>query len=143
MKAKILSKYLVILTFLTLAFFSSCERPSYDQYATPSPKIIDTIPPTIYLVTAATFTAHRGDSLDISFTAKDDKGLYFVKVESDADSWSFAKTKSFAVPPKEFLFAVRVGVPAEADYQDYDLVLGAIDEGYNDAKVIVTVTVTP
>lgn len=140
MKAKILSEYLIVLSLFSLAFFNSCEK-GFDQYSEPAPKIVDTTPPTITLITAASFTAHQGDSIDISFTAKDDKGLYFVKVENTPNSWKFAKTKSFANPPKEYVFSVRVGVPSTAAYQVYNLVLGTIDVGYNDAKVLVPVTI--
>ena len=143
MKAKIISNYFVVISLFLLVSISSCKKQDYDGFADPAPKIVDNIAPTITLITATSFSAHRGDSLDISFTAKDDKGLYFVKVESDAESWLFAKSKSFAIPPKEYKYAVRVGIPDEAPFQDYDLVLGAIDEGYNDAKVTVTVTVAP
>ena len=143
MKTKILSEYLIVISVFSLTCFSSCEKFNYDQYIEPEPKIVDNIPPTITLITNASFVGHKGDSIDISFTAKDDEGLYFVKAESTYGDWKFLNTKAFANPPKEHVFSVRVGIPSTVDYQVYNLVLGAIDVGYNDAKVLIPVTIVP
>lgn len=137
MKTKIISFYYVVIILFTVCMILSCEKNELDSERDAA--IIDNNPPSISNVSISKSNVFRGDSIDITFTAADDKGIYFLKVEYSP--WNLVKFVTLDGSKKEFTYTVRIGVSNTATFKQHAMKLGVIDIGFNDASTLQTVTV--
>lgn len=137
MKAKIISKYTFALLLLFSCFIVSCKKNELNSVREPA--IVDTTPPTISKVSISSPTVFRGDSVDVTFTATDDKGLYFLKVEYS--TWSLIKSITLDGTKKEYTYTVRIGILPTAAIQSHTLKVGAVDVGFNSVSSSLSINV--
>lgn len=137
MKAKLFIKYAVAMVLLFSFFMSSCKKNEIDSVREPA--VVDIQAPVISNVSISKAAAYRGDSVDITFTAKDDGGLYFLKVEYAP--WNIIKSITLDGTMKEYTYMERIAIPANAAIQSHNLKLGAIDVGYNDVTSTASVNI--
>ena len=137
MKAKLFTKYAVAMVLLFSFFMSSCKKNEIDSVREPA--VVDIQAPVISNVSMSSAVANRGDSVDITFTAKDDGGLYFLKVEYVP--WNIVKSITLDGTVKEYTYKERIAIPANATIQSHNLKLGAIDVGYNEVTSEASVNI--
>lgn len=137
MKAKLFMKYTIAIVLLFSFFMSSCTKIEINSVREPA--IADTQSPSISNILISNTAAFRGDSLDIKFTAKDDNGLYFLKVEYIP--WGIIESITLDGTMKEYTYAVRIRIPTDADIQSHNLKLGAIDVAFKEVSSLTSVNV--
>lgn len=137
MKAKIISRYTIALLLLFSYFLVSCEKNKLESERDPA--IVDTTPPVISNVSISNATAFRGDSVDVTFTATDNEGLYFLKVEYS--TWSLIKSVTLDGTKNEYTYTVRIGIVPTAAIQSHTLKVGAVDVGFNSVSSSISINV--
>lgn len=129
MKQNLYTKSLIAFLALFLVSISSCKKLELDSER--QPPITDAQAPSISNVTITNAAVFRGDSVDVSFTAKDDNGLYFLKIEYSP--WKLLKSITLDGTMKEYTYTTRIAIPVNAIIQSHNLKLSAVDVAFKEA----------
>ena len=137
MKRNLYTKSSIVFLALFFFFISSCNKLELDSER--QPPVVDAQAPSINNVTIANAAAFRGDSVDVSFTAKDDNGLYFLKIEYTP--WKLIKSITLDETKKEYTYTARIGIPVNATIQSHNLKLSAVDIAFKEVGSSASVRV--
>jgi hypothetical protein len=116
MKSTLALKILFALSLMV--FFISCKK---DKEAVEP----DTKAAAISNVAVSKAVAYRGDSVEISFTAKDNVGLNSLKIEYAP--WNFVKNVAFDGVLKTYTLKAKIPVPENAVFQVHPIKLTVTD----------------
>lgn len=122
----------IFLLFSLMAFVISCKK---EKEAT----VPDTKAAAISNIKLSKPVAYRGDSVEVSFTAKDNIGLNNLKIEYAP--WNFVKNVAFDGVLKTYTLNTKILVPDNAVYQIHPINLTVTDMFNNVSTVDVNLSV--
>lgn len=137
MKGKLYTKSSIVFLALFSFLISSCKKLELD--ANRPPAVNDTQAPSISNVLISNMAAVKGDSIDIKFTAKDDNGLYFVKI--DYEPWNLVRSATLDGTMKEYTYETRIKIPTNAMIQSHSLKLAALGIAFKEVSSSAAVNV--